>query len=149
MATASVINIRGNVGVALNRGRSPLHRINLLHALLALQKEHNMSVFLIADVTVTDDAWIPDYAANVHDIVHKHGGKYLARSANITTIEGEGIDSTLIALLEFPSMEAVQSFANDPAYADYGEARRNGSISRFHVIDDTDVAGTIPYLSKP
>ena len=48
-----------------------------------------MSVYLIADVKVTDDSWIPDYAANVHDIVRKHGGKYLSRSANITNIEGE------------------------------------------------------------
>lgn len=107
-----------------------------------------MAFYLIADVKVTDEAWIPDYAAKVHDIVHKHGGKYLSRSANIATIEGEGLDSTLIALLEFPSMEAVSSFANDPAYAEFGEARRAGSVSRFHVIDDTDVAGTIPYLTK-
>jgi uncharacterized protein (DUF1330 family) len=107
-----------------------------------------MAVYLIADVKVTNDAWIPDYAANVHDIVHKHGGKYLSRSGNITTIEGEGLDTTLIALLEFPSIEAVKAFANDPAYAKYGKARRAGSISRFHVIDDTDVAGTIPYLPK-
>ena len=62
--------------------------------------------------------------------------------------EGEGLDTTLIALLEFPSMEAVHAFANDPAYAEHGQARRAGSISRFHVIDDTDVAGTIPYLPK-
>jgi uncharacterized protein (DUF1330 family) len=105
-----------------------------------------MPVYLIPDVKVTDDAWIQNYAANVHDIVHKHGGKYLSRSGNITTIEGEAIDTTLIALLEFPSMEAVQAFVDDPAYAEYGQARRDGSISRFHVIDDTDVAGTIPYL---
>ncbi len=65
-----------------------------------------MAVYLIAHVKVTDDAWLPDYAANVHDIVHKHGG----------------------------------------TYAKYREARQAGSISRFHVIDDTDVAGTIPYL---
>jgi len=107
-----------------------------------------MAVYLIADVKVTDDAWIPNYAVNVHDIVHKHGGKYLARSANITTIEGEGLDTTLIALLEFPSLEAVEAFANDPAYSEYGRARRAGSVSRYHVIDDTDVAGTIPYLPK-
>ena len=107
-----------------------------------------MPVYLIADVTVTDEAWIPDYATNVHDIVHKHGGKYLSRSGNITTIEGEGIDSSLIALLEFPSMESVNAFANDPEYAPYGKARRAGSNSRFHVIDDTDLAGTIPYLPK-
>jgi hypothetical protein len=27
-------------------------------------------------------------------------------------------------------------------------ARKNGSESRFQLIDDTDLAGTIPYLSK-
>ena len=107
-----------------------------------------MAVYLIANVKVTDEAWLPDYAANVHDIVHKHGGKYLSRSGNITIIEGEGPDATLIALLEFPSVEAVQAFAKDPAYAKYSQARQAGSVSRFHVIDDTDAAGTIPYLSK-
>lgn len=107
-----------------------------------------MAVFLIADVKVTDEAWLPAYATNVHDIVQKHGGKYLSRSGNITTIEGEGLDSTLIALLEFPSMEALQAFVDDPEYAEYREARRAGSVSRFHVIDDTDLAGTIPYLPK-
>ncbi len=107
-----------------------------------------MTVYLIADIKITDDSWVPEYAANVHDIVAKHGGKYLSRSGNITTIEGEGLDTTLIALIQFPSMEAVQAFAADPEYAPYGEARQKGSISRFHVIDDTDLAGTIPYLPK-
>jgi uncharacterized protein (DUF1330 family) len=106
-----------------------------------------MAVYLIAFVEVTDDAWLPGYAGNVHDIVQKHGGKYLSRSANITTIEGEGTAANMIALLEFPSREAVEAFASDPEYAPYGEARRAGSKSTFHVIDDTDAAGTIPYLT--
>ncbi|HTM07012.1 MAG TPA: DUF1330 domain-containing protein [Verrucomicrobiae bacterium] len=107
-----------------------------------------MAVYLIADVKVTDGGWIPEYAANVHKIVHRHGGKYLSRSGNITTIEGEGLETTLVALLEFPSMEAVRAFVDDPAYAKYRQARRAGSVSRLHVIDDTDIAGTIPYLRK-
>jgi uncharacterized protein (DUF1330 family) len=107
-----------------------------------------MAVYVIADIKVTDKGWIPDYAAKVHDIVHKHGGKYLSRSANIKTVEGAPLDTTLIALLQFPSMQALQAFATDPAYAPFGTARKAGSISRFHVIDDTDVAGTIPYLPK-
>ena len=82
-----------------------------------------MAAYLIANVKVTDDAWLPDYAANVHDIVHKHGGKYLSRSANITTVEGEEPDTTVIALLQFPSVEAAQAFANDPAYAEYKPVR--------------------------
>ncbi len=76
-----------------------------------------MTVYLIADVKITDDSWVPEYTANVHDIVAKHGGKYLSRSGNITTIEGEGLDTTLIALIQFPSMEAVQAVAADPEYA--------------------------------
>ena len=52
-----------------------------------------MPVYLIADVKVTDDAWIPDYAK-------------------------------------------------------YRDARVAGTVSRFNVIDDTDVAGTIDYLAK-
>ena len=107
-----------------------------------------MTVYVIADLIVTDDSWVPDYAANVHDIVHKHGGKYLARSGNVTTVEGEGRESTLIAILEFPSMEAVQAFATDPDYAPYGQARQAGSDSWFRVIDNTDLAGAIPYLPK-
>lgn len=107
-----------------------------------------MTVYVIADVKVTDDSWLPGYAANVHEIVHKHGGKYLSRSANITTVEGEGLDTTLIVLLQFPSMEAVQAFAGDPEYAPFAKARQAGSISRVHVIDDADAAGTIAYLPK-
>lgn len=105
-----------------------------------------MSVFVIADVKVTDDAWIPDYAARVHDLVARHGGKYLSRSGNIETLEGEALDTTLVAVIEFPSRDAVLSFASDPEYAPFAKARQDGSVSRLHLIDDTDLAGTIPYL---
>jgi uncharacterized protein (DUF1330 family) len=105
-----------------------------------------MSVYLIADITVTDDGWVPEYAGNVHKLVEKHGGKYLSRSGNIETLEGEANGSTLIAILEFPSRAALDAFAADPEYAPYGQARQAGSLSNFRVIDDTDIAGTIPYL---
>lgn len=105
-----------------------------------------MSVYLIADIKVTDDGWVPEYATNVHKLVEKHGGRYLSRSGNIETLEGADKDSTLIAILEFPSREALDGFATDPAYAPYGKARQAGSVSNFHVIDDTDIAGAISYL---
>jgi uncharacterized protein (DUF1330 family) len=107
-----------------------------------------MTVYVIADIKVTDEKWVPAYAASVHDLVHKHGGKYLARSGNVKTLEGKPLDTTLIALLEFPSEEAVKAFATDPEYAPHAVARQRGSESRFQMIDDTDLAGTIPYLRK-
>ena len=61
------------------------------------------------------------------------------------TLEGKPLDTTLIALLQFPSAEA---FVSDPEYAPHAKARQGGSDSRFQLIDDTDLAGTIPYLPK-
>ena len=106
-----------------------------------------MPAFLIADVTITDDAWVPDYAAKVHDIVEKHGGRYLSRSGNIKALEGEN-GSTLIALIQFPDMGSLEAFVNDPDYAPFAEARKKGTVSVFRAIDGTDLAGSIPYLPK-
>jgi uncharacterized protein (DUF1330 family) len=107
-----------------------------------------MTFYVIADIKVTDDKWVPGYAASVHNLVHKHGGKYLARSGNVQTLEGRPLDTTLIALLEFPSADAVKAFATDPQYAPFAKARQQGSDSRLQLIDNTDLAGTISYLPK-
>jgi uncharacterized protein (DUF1330 family) len=107
-----------------------------------------MTVYVIADIKITDDKWVPAYAASVHDLVHKHGGKYLSRSGNVKTLEGKPRDTTLIALMAFPTAGAAQAFVDDPKYAPFGAARRDGSESQFRLIDDSDVAGTIPYLPK-
>jgi uncharacterized protein (DUF1330 family) len=78
-----------------------------------------MTTYVIADIKVTDDSWVPEYAANVHDIVHKHGGKYLTRTSNIKTVEGQALDTTLIALIEFPTAEAFEAFAGDVDYSPF------------------------------
>jgi uncharacterized protein (DUF1330 family) len=97
---------------------------------------------------VTGDKWVPGYAASVHELVHEHGGKYLARSGNVTTLEGKPLDTTIIALLEFPTAEAVRAFAADPKYGPFAAARQRGSESRLQMNDDTDLAGTISYLPR-
>jgi len=107
-----------------------------------------MPVYMIAEIKVTDEKWVPGYAASVHELVHKHGGKYLARSGNVKALEGEAPDTTMVALVQFPSADAVNAFATDPAYAPFAAARRRGSESRLRLIDSTDVAGTIAYLPK-
>ena len=107
-----------------------------------------MTVYMIADIKVTDAGWVPAYATSVHDLVQKHGGKYLSRSGNVKTLEGKPLDSSLIALIQFPSAEAVKGFLADPKYTPHLAARQGGSESRFQLIDDTDLAGTIPYLRK-
>jgi uncharacterized protein (DUF1330 family) len=81
-----------------------------------------MTAFLIADIKVTDDGWVPAYATYVHELVHKHGGKYLSRSGNVKTLEGVPLDTSLIAIMSFPSAEAAESFVTDPAYTRFAAA---------------------------
>ena len=107
-----------------------------------------MTAYVIADIKVTNDKWVPAYAASVHNLVHKHGGTYLSRSGNVKTLEGKPLDTTLIALMTFPSAAAAEAFTTDPKYAPFAAARQNGSESRFQMIDDSDLAGTISYLPK-
>lgn len=107
-----------------------------------------MTVYVIAELEVTDNTWLIEYGEHVHDIVHKYGGKYLSRSANIINLEGESPPTTSIAILEFPDAESASAFGTSSEYAPFAASRRAGSNSRFRMIDDTDVAGTIPYLNK-
>ena len=67
-----------------------------------------MSAYLIAEVDLTDDAWVPGYASVVHDIVAKHGGKYLSRSGNIEILEGEHAPTTLIATATVMASDRVR-----------------------------------------
>ena len=83
----------------------------------------------------------------MHDIVHRHGGKYLSRSGNITTLKGDESAANLIALIEFSDRDALHAFLADPEYAPFAKARQDGSDSHFVSIDDSDAAGSIPYLT--
>jgi uncharacterized protein (DUF1330 family) len=106
-----------------------------------------MPHYLIAQVKITDDSWIPEYAAKVPDIIHRHGGSYLSRSANITRVEGDQSDLDLVAIVEFPDMESLRAFVSDPDYEPFRAARQNGAHSQLFAIDSTDVAGAIDYLA--
>jgi uncharacterized protein (DUF1330 family) len=107
-----------------------------------------MTSYIIADIQVTDPAWVPAYAASVHELVAKHGGKYLSRSGNVKTLEGKPLETSLIAIMAFPTSAAAEAFCSDPSYTPFVKSRKAGSTSRFQLIDDTDLAGTIPYLRK-
>ena len=40
------------------------------------------------------------------------------------------------------------NYLPNPHYAPYAKTRRGGSVSRLHVVADTDLAGANPYLPK-
>ncbi len=94
--------------------------------------------YSVLDVTPTDDKWIPAYIAETGEIVKKHGGKYLSRTASHEQIEGDDQPAALRIILEWPSKEAALNFMKDPAYIPHLEARTAGSNSHHYLIEAKD-----------
>lgn len=108
-----------------------------------------MPAYLVVQVTITDDSWLPGYTAEVHKIAQRHGGRYLTRTDNIEVIEGDDPGLSAMVLIEFPDADAAKAFHSDPDYAPLIKLRQSGSTARFLVLDARDVAGVLPDLPGP
>jgi uncharacterized protein (DUF1330 family) len=97
-----------------------------------------MTYYSVFDVTPTSDSWIPAYVQAATALVVKHGGTYLARTANHEQLEGSSDPVGLRVIIEWPSKEAAQSFMNDAEYAPHFKARSAGSISNHYLIAGND-----------
>ncbi|MEM7461587.1 MAG: DUF1330 domain-containing protein [Pseudomonadota bacterium] len=97
-----------------------------------------MAYYSVLAVTPTSEDWIPDYLPNANKLVEKHGGKYLARTANHEQVEGEERPSALRIILEWPSKSAALDFMSDPEYQPYLKARHGGSESFHFLIEGKD-----------
>ncbi|WP_171182329.1 DUF1330 domain-containing protein [Ruegeria sp. HKCCD8929] len=97
-----------------------------------------MAYYSVLAVTPSTDAWIPDYLPVANELVAKHGGRYLARTASHEQVEGADTAAALRIILEWPSKEAAQAFINDPEYAPHLKARTEGSDSVHFLIEGKD-----------
>ncbi|NIA68596.1 DUF1330 domain-containing protein [Pelagibius litoralis] len=97
-----------------------------------------MTCYSVLAVTPTTDDWVPDYIGPANELVARHGGRYLARTASHERLEGEGEDAALRIVIEWPSKEAAMAFMNDPAYLPHLKARTAGSHSHHFLIEGKD-----------
>lgn len=93
-----------------------------------------MKYYAIAEVSITNPDWIPEYMANVSAIIEKNGGKYIARTQEVDLLEGDGDVHETSVILEFPSKEAAYAFYKGEEYKPFLDARIAGSKSRFYII---------------
>ena len=82
-----------------------------------------MPVYVMALIKLTDSSWRP-LGREVADLVHEHGGRYLARDTEPRQIEGSGEPPDEAVIVEFPSVEAAEAYYNDPRYEPYRETRK-------------------------
>ena len=97
-----------------------------------------MTYYSVLAVTPTNQDWVSDYIGPANELVAKHGGRYLARTASHERLEGEGEDAALRIILEWPSREAALAFMDDPGYLPHLKARTAGSNSHHFLIEGKD-----------
>lgn len=99
-----------------------------------------MKYYGIAELDIIDASWIPEYVKNVTALVESCGGKYLARTSAIQTLEGERKTRQMMVIIEFPSKDAAETFYNSKEYRPYREARIAGAKGELMLVAGEDVA---------
>ncbi len=108
-----------------------------------------MPAYVIARLDVQDAEWRRDYAQKTRDLIHKHGGRELARFGSKMevleprpdTIQADVDPATdpgtpdAIVILEFPSGDHARNWYHDPAYAPLIVLRQTGSVGDLMLID--------------
>jgi uncharacterized protein (DUF1330 family) len=97
--------------------------------------------YAVAQLDVTDPAWVREYVAQVTPMVERRGGRYLARTARVERIEGERPPPQVAMLIEWPSREAADAFYESDEYAPFRQARIEGARNEFLLVAGEDVNG--------
>ncbi len=104
------------------------------------QLKKTMKHYIVAELNITNDKWVPSYLEEVTRLVEQNGGRYLARTPKIEKIEGERQIPQIFIIVEFPSKEAVASFYTCAEYQPYLQARKKGGSTEMVWVAGEDIA---------
>jgi uncharacterized protein (DUF1330 family) len=87
-----------------------------------------MPAYLVAvcEVTNPNDNF-KKYAVESAKLVQEFGGKYLVRGPAANVMKGDELKGKVVIINEFPSMEALNSFANSDKYVNEISPLREGT----------------------
>lgn len=105
------------------------------------------AAYMVVMGTVHDRAnFGANYVAHLAPLYERHGGRYLALTGNLETLEGElGFRSVVLSL--WPDAQSARDFWNDPEYRALAEARIEGGWGDFDVMLFDGLPGVVPVLA--
>jgi uncharacterized protein (DUF1330 family) len=98
-----------------------------------------MKYYAVAEVDITDRAWVRPYIENVTRLVEQRGGRYLARTSKVEKIEGERNPSHIFLIIEWPSKEVADAFYESDEYRPYRQSRIEGAKNEFVLVAGEDI----------
>jgi uncharacterized protein (DUF1330 family) len=100
------------------------------------QQERPAFVIVERTATTGPESVQEEYAKLARDILPKYGARYLARSQHNTLLEGEGAAAPCcMAILEFPSQEAVKRWYDSPENREATKIRQSSAKFRLIAVE--------------
>lgn len=90
--------------------------------------------YFIAEVDVTDPATMQRYGAKVPETLAPFNHRYLVRSRNVQTLEGDPPKGGIVEI-QFESVEKAREWYDSPAYAAIRPIRQSAAKSRIFIVE--------------
>ncbi len=91
---------------------------------------------MISQVTVTDKEKFQSYIAGTRAVGSKYGGRPVAVGAQPKMLNGEGDDHQMVFVIEFESIEKLDSWHNSDEYQALVSLRDEGSVQRMVAYEE-------------
>ena len=101
-----------------------------------------MPAYVISMMSIHDPKTYKKYTDRTPPIVKRHGGKFLTRGGDVTTLEGESYKDRMV-ILEFPSKQSVLNWMADPEYQNAMTFRHASSEARI-LLQEGDIDSSNP-----
>ena len=93
-----------------------------------------MTVYLVADVDVTDPEVYAEYVARVPALIERHGGSYIVRAGAHEVLEGDWQPGRLV-IFGFPDAAHAHAFVDDPDYLEIKAIRTRASTANIVLVE--------------
>ena len=94
-----------------------------------------MPTYVTAALTITDPSWMEAYGPAVHELVGKHGGRYIAQTPEVTKLEGDADAPSAAVIIEFPDRASAEARYKDAEYQPWLASRNSGSNGPVLMVD--------------
>ena len=94
-----------------------------------------MSAYIIAQLVFTDDSHVEEYRRGIKRLLAKHGGRQLVGATPARKLEGDWDLPDRAVVLEFPSIEAAETYYDDPEHAPLIALRQSGTVSKLMLVE--------------
>lgn len=94
-----------------------------------------MGAFVIGQMQIHNRDWMAEYFDKIPDVVATHGGRFLVRGGNPSSLEGVGALPDAAFILQFPDRASAETFWASDAFQTLAALRRTGSELNAILVD--------------